>query len=136
MSEATTTLSMCGKIIAVLSERELNTKNGVNKIKEYVIEEVEGQYPKKMCFEIYGTDRIQKFNLQLGDLVEICFNVDAREYQGRWFNSIRAWKVNKLVAEVQDAPEQLPQRQAQQLAQQQAPVKEEQKSVDVSDLPF
>lgn len=136
MSEATTTLSMCGKIIAVLSERELNTKNGVNKIKEYVIEEVEGQYPKKMCFEIYGTDRIQKFNLQLGDLVEICFNVDAREYQGRWFNSIRAWKANKLVAEVQDAPEQLPQRQVQQPAQQQAPVKEEPKPMDVDQLPF
>ncbi|MBP5619463.1 MAG: DUF3127 domain-containing protein, partial [Bacteroidaceae bacterium] len=61
---------------------------------QYVLETLE-QYPKKMVFEVFGTDRMAQFNIQLGEVLVVSFDIDAHEYQGRWFNSIRAWKVDR-----------------------------------------
>ena len=88
-------MELQGKVIAVLQPREGVSKAGNNwKAQEYVIE-TEEQYPKKMCFEIFGADRIQSMSplLQVGNTVKVSFDIDAREWNGRYFNSIRAWKV-------------------------------------------
>ena len=59
---------------------------------EYVLE-VPGQYPKRCVFNLFGEDRIKQFNIQNGEDITIQFDIDAREYQGRWFNDIRAYNV-------------------------------------------
>ena len=59
---------------------------------DYVIE-VPGQYPKRCVFRIFGEDRIKQFNIQMNEDVTIQFDIDAHEYQGRWFNDIRAYNV-------------------------------------------
>jgi hypothetical protein len=59
---------------------------------EYVIE-VPGQYPRKCVFRIFGEDRIKQFNIQQGEDVTVQFDIDAHEYNGRWFNEIRAYGV-------------------------------------------
>ena len=59
---------------------------------EYVLE-VPGQYPKRCVFNLFGEDRIKQFNIQNGEDLTIQFDIDAREYQGRWFNDIRAYNV-------------------------------------------
>ena len=64
---------------------------------EYVIE-VPGQYPKKCVFRIFGEDRIKQFNIQQGEDLTVSFDIDAHEYNGRWFNEIRAYNVNRGVA--------------------------------------
>ena len=46
-----------------------------------------------MVFDVFGDDKIQQFNIQPGQELTVSFDIDAREYQGRWFNSIRAWRV-------------------------------------------
>ena len=46
-----------------------------------------------MVFSVWGADRLQRFNIQVGQEVLVSFDIDAREYQGRWFNSIRAFDV-------------------------------------------
>lgn len=87
-----------GRVIAVLNPREGTSKAGNQwKAQEYVIETVE-QYPKKMCFEIFGSDRIAQFAnlLQVGNNVRVSFDIDARQWNDRWFNSIRAWKVESV----------------------------------------
>ncbi len=61
-------------------------------IQEYVLE-VPGTYPKKMMFNIFGEDRIKQFNIQPGEDLTVQFDIDAHEYQGRWFNDIRAFNV-------------------------------------------
>ena len=84
-----------GKVIAVLAPREGTSKTGNPwKVQEYVIE-TEEQYPKKMCFEVFGNDRISQFAsmLVVGNTVKVSFDIDARQWNDRWFNSIRAWKV-------------------------------------------
>ena len=74
-------MEITGKIIAVLEPRGGVSKTGNPwKVQEYVLETNE-QYPRKMCFDVFGEDKIQQFNIQA--------------WQGRWFNSIRAWKVER-----------------------------------------
>lgn len=59
---------------------------------DYVIE-VPGQYPRKCLFRIFGEDRIKQFNIQMNEDVTVQFDIDAHEYQGRWFNDIRAYNI-------------------------------------------
>ena len=84
-----------GKIIVVLPERSGVSARGEWKSKTYVIETQE-QYPKKMAFDVFGADRIANFGIQLGEVINVSFDIDAHEYQGRYFNQIRAWNVTKV----------------------------------------
>lgn len=59
---------------------------------DYVIE-VPGQYPRRCVFRIFGEDRIKQFNLQMNEDVTVQFDIDAHEYQGRWFNDVRAYNI-------------------------------------------
>ena len=88
-------MEITGKIIAVLPERSGVAKSGNEwKSQEYVIETQE-QYPKKCCFNVFGADKISEMNIQAGEVMTVHINIDAREYNGRWYNDIRAWKVTR-----------------------------------------
>lgn len=84
-----------GKVIAVLPERSGESARGEWKSQTYVIETQE-QYPKKMAFDVFGADRIANFGIQLGEVINVSFDIDAHEYQGRYFNQIRAWNVTNV----------------------------------------
>ena len=89
-------MDITGRIIAVLPERGgVSQRSGSEwKVGTYVLETQE-QYPKKVCFEVFGTERLQQFNIQVGEIMTVSFDIDAHEYNGRWFNSIRAFRVNR-----------------------------------------
>lgn len=94
-------MELSGKVIAVLEPRGGISKSGNEwKVQEYVIE-THDQYPRRMCFDVFGADKIQQFNIQIGEELNVSFDIDAREWQGRWFNSIRAWKVERVGAAMQ-----------------------------------
>ena len=84
-----------GKVIAVLPERSGVSARGEWKSQTYVIETQE-QYPKKMAFDVFGADRLAQFNIHSGEVINVSFDIDAHEYQGRYFNQIRAWNVTKV----------------------------------------
>ena len=80
-------MDFTGRIIAVLQPRGGVSKAGNEwKVQEYVIEEIQGQYPRKMCFEVFGNDKIEQFNIQMGEELTVSFDIDARQWQDRWFN--------------------------------------------------
>ena len=83
---------MTGVVIAVLPERSGTSQRGEWKSQSFVIETQE-QYPKHLCFEVFGADRIAQFNIKGGEKITVQFDIDARQYQDRWFNSIKAWNV-------------------------------------------
>ena len=88
-------MEITGKIIAVLPERGGISKTGNEwKMQEYVLETHE-QYPRRMCFNVFGADKISQFNIQAGEEMTVSFDINAREYQGRWYNDIRAWRVER-----------------------------------------
>lgn len=89
-------MEITGKIIAVLPERGGISKTGNEwKMQEYVLETTGEQYPKKVCFNVFGADKIAQFNIQAGEEMVVSFDINAREYNGRWYNDIRAWKVER-----------------------------------------
>ncbi len=98
-------MEITGKIIAVLPERSGTSARTGNewRVATYVLETME-QYPKKMAFEVFGTDRIQNMDIQLGEMLVVSFDIDAHEYNGRWFNTIRAFAVNRNSAPTATAP--------------------------------
>ena len=91
-------MEFTGKIIAVLPERKGVSRNGNEWCaQEYVIESHE-QYPKKMCFEVFGQEKISSFNIQIGEEYKVSFDINARQWNDRWINSIRAWKVERATS--------------------------------------
>ncbi len=126
-------MELTGKIIAVLEARGGIAKSSGNpwKIQEYVIETIE-QYPHRMCFSVFGEDKINQFNIQLGDDLTVSFDINAREYQGRWYNDIRAWKVERV-----SAGQASSQQQAQAATSSPTPIQTfESSDSDNEDLPF
>ena len=92
-------MDFTGKIIFALPAKSGLKKNGESwKSQEFVIENTEGQYPKKMCFNVFGEDKIKSFDIKLGEDLKVSFDVDAKQWQERWFNSINAWKVERVGA--------------------------------------
>ena len=81
-----------GKIIVVLPERSGVSQRGNQwRSISYVLETQE-QYPKKLAFDVTN-DKIDQLNIQLGEIITVQFDINAREYNGRWFNSVNAWNV-------------------------------------------
>ena len=102
-------MELAGKVIAVLEARSGVAKSTGNSwmVQQYVIE-THDQYPKKMCFDVFGEDKIKQFNIQQGEELNVSFDIDAHEWQGKWFNSIRAWRVDRVSADAVMAPQQQP----------------------------
>ncbi len=81
-----------GKIIAVVEPKSGTTARGAWKMQQFVAES-EGQFPHRLLFEVFGDERLQKFNIQMDDEVIIQFEPNARESKGLWFASNRAYDV-------------------------------------------
>lgn len=133
-------MEFTGRIIQALEPRGgvSNRTGNPWKMQDFVIEESVGQYPKRMVFNVFGEDNLSRFNIQVGQEVTVSFDISAREYNGRWFNDIRAWNVvpAAVAAPAGTAPAAQPaapfppaQPAAPQVSSENAPD-------DVSDLPF
>ena len=91
-------MEITGKIIAVLPEQGGVSKNGNEwKKQEYVLE-THDQYPKKVCFQLFGADRIAQAAIQPGEELTVSFDIESREYMGKWYTNINAWKVERPAA--------------------------------------
>lgn len=83
-----------GKIIAVLEPQGGISKDGNEwKVQPYVLETLDTAYPKKLYFEVFGADRIDRFPCEVGDYVDVSFDIESREYNGRWYTTARAWRI-------------------------------------------
>ena len=88
-------MELQGKIIVALPERSGTSARGEWKSQSFVVE-THDAYPRKMVFDVFGADRLARFNIQVGQEVMVSFDIDAHEYNGRWFNNIRAFDVRPV----------------------------------------
>ena len=89
-------MEITGKIIAVLPANSgTSARTGNPWMSQTYVIETQGQYPKKLAFDVFGEERIKQFNIKQGDDITVSFDIDAHEYNGRWFNQIRAFNVEK-----------------------------------------
>jgi hypothetical protein len=88
-------MDVVGKIIQVLPAQEGIGKNGNPwKVQPYVLETLD-QYPRKVHFEVFGEDRIKQNPCDVDQLVTVSFDIESREFNGRWYTSIRAWRIQQ-----------------------------------------
>lgn len=80
-----------GKIIVAQPIQSGVSKNGNNWQRQDFVLEIPGQYPKKVAFSVMNSN-IQNFGLAVGQDVDIEIDINANEWQGKWFNSITCWK--------------------------------------------
>lgn len=97
-------MELQGKIIAAMPERSGVSARGEWKSQDFVLE-THDAYPRKMVFSVFGADRLARFNVQVGQEVTVSFDIDAHEYQGRWFNNIRAFDVRLVDPASVSAPQ-------------------------------
>lgn len=83
-----------GKIIQTLPEQSGQSKSGSTWRKQDFILETQVEHPKKVCFSVWG-EKIDQYKMQGGDIVTVHFDIESREFNGRWYTDIKAWKVDK-----------------------------------------
>ncbi len=94
--------SVSGSITHILPEQSGEGKNGTWRKRDFVIETAD-QYPKKICITQWG-DEIDATGLSIGETVTAHIDIASREYNGRWYTDIKAWKIER--GDGGDLPEQ------------------------------
>lgn len=88
-------MDLVGKIIEVCTKKSGVSKAGKPWESQEFVLETEGSHPEKCVFSVFGEEKLKEFNIQRGDVITVSINLDAREYNGRWYNSLQAWRVMK-----------------------------------------
>lgn len=88
-------MAIRGKIICIGQNESGVSRSGKNWQKQTYVLETEGQYPKKVAFAIMN-DKITQANIQMGQTVEVEIDAESREYQGKWYTNLTAWRINNL----------------------------------------
>lgn len=109
-------MEISGKVIAILEpQRFVSQKNGNEYVTTVFVIETQGQYPKKVAFKVMGEEKFKQMNIVMGGTYNVSFDVESREWQGKWFNDINAWKVVRWDGQQQQqqkSPAPSPQPQA------------------------
>lgn len=93
--------------------------------KQSIILEVPGNFPKSVCIDIWG-DNIDSFNINENEEIVASIDIESREYNGKWYTNVKAWRVNR--------PDQMDQAPVNNDA---SPVEDKYQDVqDEDDLPF
>lgn len=87
-------MQITAKLIELLPLQTGTGKNGEWK-KQEIIVDTEGQHPKKVCVSVWG-DKINMSQLQIGNKLKIDFDVESREYNGKWYTDIKAWRIDSV----------------------------------------
>lgn len=99
-----------GRLIQKLGIQSGKSARGDWAKQEFVIEFQEGNFPSKACFSVWGADKVKDLEkYQPGDQIKVAFNVSSREFNGKWYTDLRAWRISPAGAqapasEYQDVP--------------------------------
>ena len=86
-----------GKLVAILNAETGTARTGNPWKKQMFILETADQFPKKICFTLFN-DKINQLNgIREGEELEVSFDIESREYSGKWYHNINAWKIDRTV---------------------------------------
>jgi len=91
-----------GRLVKVLPAQTGQGRNGEWKKQEFVIE-LEGTYPKSVCISVWN-DKVNVGSFVEGTMLNVFFDVESREFQGKWFTNLTAWKVETTEDSLQSVP--------------------------------
>lgn len=96
-------MNIIGKITKLLPLQTGISKNGQWR-KQDIIVETSGQYPKKVCVSIWG-DKINDKQLSIGNDLDISFELESRDFNGKWYTDVKAWKIILIEKTTLEIPE-------------------------------
>ena len=103
-------LEIEGRIRQKLAKQNGQSAKGAWTKQDFILEYQDGNYPAEVCLTAFGNDKVADLDkYQVGDAVKVAFNIRAREYNGRWYNDVRVWRITPAG---QSAPAQQPAYQA------------------------
>ena len=92
-----------GRIVRKLNVQSGTSARGAWAKQEFIFEYQEGNYPSQVCMNVWGDDKVKDLDkYQVGDQVKISFNLSSREYNGRWYTDVRAWRIEPAGARQND----------------------------------
>lgn len=101
-------LELEGRIARKLPVQQGTSARGAWAKQEFIFEYQEGNFPSQICMNVWGEDKVRDLEkYQVGDKVKISFNLSSREYNGRWYTDVRAWRIEPAGA-VQPAQQYAP----------------------------
>jgi hypothetical protein len=86
-------LKITGTVQQLLDEVSGESRNGPWRKQEFILE-TEGDYPKQICIVVWG-DNIDQFAVQAGERLTASIDIQSREYNGRWYTDVKAWRVER-----------------------------------------
>src|SRR6188768_2790926 len=86
-------MEITGKVVHVLPVQTGKSAKGEWKKQEFILE-LPGNYAKKVCISLFG-EKLDRYKVATGDQIKAAVNVESREYQGKWFTNVEAWKIDK-----------------------------------------
>ena len=94
-----------GRIVRKLNVQTGTSARGAWAKQDFIFEYQEGNYPSQVCMNVWGDDKVKELErFQINDKVRISFNLSSREYNGRWYTDVRAWRIEPVSAAAQPAP--------------------------------
>ncbi len=97
-------LEIEGRIARKLPVQTGTSARGTWSKQEFIFEYQEGNFPTQICMNVWGDEKVRDFEkYQVGDKVKISFNLSSREYNGRWYTDVRAWRIEPAGAPSYDA---------------------------------
>lgn len=83
-----------GRIIRKLAVQSGTSARGAWSKQEFILEFQEGNFPAQVCMNVWGEDKVRELDkYQVGDKVKASFNLSSREFNGRWYTDVRAWRI-------------------------------------------
>ena len=100
-------LELEGRLVRKLGVQTGTSARGAWSKQEFVFEYQEGNFPTQVCMNVWGEDKVRELDkYQVNDKVKISFNLSSREYNGRWYTDVRAWRIEPAGAVRPASPEQ------------------------------
>jgi hypothetical protein len=96
-------LEISGRLSQFLPEVSGTGKNGTAWTKRDFIIETIDNFPKKVCIAAWGDRAADLSSISEGDMIKVSFDVQSREYNGKWYTDLRAWKIEHQGASSQPA---------------------------------
>ena len=91
------TLSVDGILVQKNEIENIENKEGKKWIKQTFLIDTGGDYNSKICFQLFGEEKVKLIeNYQIGDKIEVFFNISSREYNNRYYHNIDAWRITPL----------------------------------------
>lgn len=95
-----------GRIVRKLNVQSGTSARGAWAKQEFIFEYQEGNYPSQVCMNVWGEDKVKDLDkYQVGDKVKVSFNLSSREFNGRWYTEVRAWRIEPAGQQAAQGPD-------------------------------